>query len=233
MPILSTLEPRRLVRTSLVWKFLVWASLVLPILYLAMGQVHATGEETTKFRRVPTQFIAALGDPVASSGSGAQSWGMWQLDPGPRGVWIKNYQQLKASGGVAPANWEYDDADWWLEENGLIMEKPEFPVAPGKYVVTGDREAVTILTVHPPDEDGDQQWELADDVSLYDVTHLPCRSARYTPISSDISCTPVLAQTSWFPVTPGATMPPVEGCNKQDYAVLFVIGVAVEDLAQN
>jgi hypothetical protein len=28
-----------------------------------------------------------------------------------------------------------------------------------------------------------------------------------------------------FPVTPGAAMPAVSGCNKQDYAVLFVLGI--------
>jgi hypothetical protein len=31
-----------------------------------------------------------------------------------------------------------------------------------------------------------------------------------------------------FPVAPGGTMPPVEGYEKQDYAVIFVIGVAAE-----
>jgi hypothetical protein len=36
---------------------------------------------------------------------------------------------------------------------------------------------------------------------------------------------------SAFPVAPGGVMPPVEGCNKQDYAVLIVIGVAVEGAA--
>jgi hypothetical protein len=30
-------------------------------------------------------------------------------------------------------------------------------------------------------------------------------------------------------VAPGATMPPVDGCNKQDYSVLIVIGIAAED----
>ncbi|MGB4070074.1 MAG: hypothetical protein WBK08_18760 [Nitrospira sp.] len=28
---------------------------------------------------------------------------------------------------------------------------------------------------------------------------------------------------------PGGAMPPVEGCTKQDYAVLIVIGMGVED----
>jgi hypothetical protein len=30
---------------------------------------------------------------------------------------------------------------------------------------------------------------------------------------------------SAFPVAPGAAMPPVAGCNKQDYEVLIVIGM--------
>ena len=46
----------------------------------------------------------------------------------------------------------------------------------GQYLVTGGREVETVLTVHP-----DQRWELADGAKLYDVTHLPCRAARYKP----------------------------------------------------
>ena len=42
------------------------------------------------------------------------------------------------------------------------------------YIVTGAREVTTQLTVH---DDG--RWEVAEG-SLYDVTHLPCRSALYT-----------------------------------------------------
>jgi hypothetical protein len=37
--------------------------------------------------------------------------------------------------------------DWWLEEHGLIMEKPDFPLPVGKYMVTGDREVTTELTI--------------------------------------------------------------------------------------
>ncbi|MGI9488652.1 MAG: hypothetical protein ACR2RF_22765, partial [Geminicoccaceae bacterium] len=140
-----------------------------------------------------------------------------------------NYEDLKAAGGLAPAEWQFDSEDWWLEENGLIMEKPDFPVSPGHYIVTGDREVTTLLTIHPMDKDGAQRWELADNAKLYDVTHLPCRSARYTPAMADGSCSPANAPKSAFRVTPGAPMPPVPGCAKQDYAVLFVIGVAVEN----
>jgi hypothetical protein len=45
----------------------------------------------------------------------------------------------------------------------------------------------------------------------------------------DGSCSPEQAPRDAFRVSPGAPMPPVPGCNKQDYAVLFVIGVAVAD----
>ena len=57
------------------------------ILAAVFGQpLVATAEDQTKFRRVPTQFIAALGDPQATSGGGAETWGIWYVDPGPRGV---------------------------------------------------------------------------------------------------------------------------------------------------
>jgi len=54
---------------------------------------------------------------------------------------------------------------------------------------------------------------------------LRCRSARYTPAAGGESCSPAKAQMASFPVAPGASMPPVEGCNKQDYEVLIVIGM--------
>ena len=196
---------------------------------LATFGASTTLQAETFFKRIPTQFIAALGDPEATSGTGAQSWGLWRVDPGPRGVQLSDYGELKAAGGLTAAQWIFDDKDWWLEEHGLIMEKPDFPLPPGKYMVTGDREVTTVLTIHPIDKDGTQRWELDKGAKLYDVTHLPCRSARYSPVNAESSCSPSKAQQTAFPVTPGAAMPAVEGCNKQDYAVLFVIGVAVED----
>ena len=191
-----------------------------------LGQ--ASAEIEGQFRRIGTQYIASLGDPDANSGSGAQSWGLWRLDPGPRGVWLSLYDEVQARGGYAPAKWQFDSADWWLEENGLIMEKPKFPVSPGRYIVTGNRDVITVLTIHPMDQDGNSRWELDNGATLHDVTHLACRSARYTPVAGEGSCSPAKARRTAFPVAPGAEMPPVEGCNKQDYAVLFVIGVAVE-----
>src|SRR5579871_5622683 len=185
--------------------------------------VHAS--DLSKFRRIEPQFIAALGDPGATSGNGAQSWGFWNQDPGPRACKLDHYPQLKANGGVAPSQWEFDAKDWWLEEHGLIMEKPSFPLAPGQYLVTGDRNVTTVLTIHPKDKDGNERWELADGATLYDVTHLACRSARYTPATGDNSCSPANVRTTGFPVNPGAAMPPVNGCHKQDYAVLIVVGL--------
>ena len=79
--------------------------------------------------------------------------------------------------------------------------------------MTGDREVTTTLTI-----DATGAWKL-DEGSLYDVTHLPCRSARYRGGS------PAEATLSDFPVTPGAEMPPIGRSSKQDYAVVFVVGV--------
>jgi hypothetical protein len=152
--------------------------------------------------------------------------GLWPVDPGPRGIRLSSFAQNKAAGGVAPAGWKFDATDWWLEEHGLIMEPPVFPVPPGKYLVTGDREVTTVLTIHPAGADGDSRWELGDHATLYDVTHLPCRAARYTSATGVGS--PASVEKTAFPVAPGGTMPPVEGCEKKDYAVIFVTGVALE-----
>ena len=50
-------------------------------------------------------------------------------------------------------------------------------------------QVTTVLTVHK-----DGRWEL-DKGTLYDVTHLPCRSARYTPAA---------------PATPAGTCAPTQ-----------------------
>lgn len=126
---------------------------LLIVVFSLSQPIYATEESKPTFMRVPTQFIAALGDPVATSGGGAQSWGLWRRDPGPRGAWLNNYEKLEAASGIAPAKWEFDNTEWWLEENGLIMEKPEFPLPHGKYIVTGDR-----------------RWELDDNAKPYDVS---------------------------------------------------------------
>lgn len=88
---------------------------------VASWQFYKTVAYTpTGFVRLPrTQFLAALGDPQARQGEGAQQWGIWRVDPGPRGVYLKDYQrQLADNGGVAPAGWKFDSKDWWVEEHG-------------------------------------------------------------------------------------------------------------------
>ena len=199
---------------------------VLLMLLTTLGQ-FAHAQSQTQFKRIPTEFIVALGDPSANSGSGAQAWGLWHQDPGPRGCLLKNYAQLKST-GVAPAQWKFDSTDWWLEEHGAIMEKPIFPLPPGKYVVTGGREVTAVLTVFPSEKKGEERWQLDHGAKLYDVTHLPCHAARYTPATSNASCSPEMVEKTAFPVAPGTSMPSIEGCKKQDYAVLFVTGVADE-----
>ncbi|KAL7538142.1 hypothetical protein ACHAXR_008314 [Thalassiosira sp. AJA248-18] len=188
----------------------------------------ADDTQSRKYQRYPSiRFIAALGDPKSSSGSGAETWGLWRDDPGPRGVYLKDYdRRLAANDNVAPAGWKFDPKDWWVEEHGLIMSTPEpLPrksynkdtkeVLPEKkYIVTGAREITTVLTVR---DNG--SWEL-EKGSLYDVTHLPCRSAAYR----GDSCAPKNANKKDFPVKPGAAMPIIDGCKQQDYAVLFVLG---------
>lgn len=135
---------------------------------------------------------------------------------------MKEYTKgLVSNDNIAPAGWKFDSNDWWLEEHGLIMEAPTFPLQPGRYLVTGGRMVTTGLTI---DDTG--SWKL-DKGTLYDITHLPCRSARYTPRSKTENGSPLTANPKDFPVTPGAVMPGVPGCNSQDYAVLFVVGKGV------
>jgi len=176
-------------------------------------------KDGVKFRKIsPIQFIAALGDPASSSGSGAGDWGIWRKDPGPRGVRLQGYDNLRRSGGKAASGWAFDERDWWLEEHGLIMENTD-PLPAGKYVVTGDRGVTTVLDVG-----ASGAWRLADG-ALADVTHGPCRAGRYT----GDSCSPASVDAGAFPIRPGGIMPAVSGCAKQDYAVLFILGV--EDLS--
>ena len=203
------------------------ATIVLASVGTGFRPALAAAPGGAKFQRVPTQYIAALGDNSANSGTGAQTWGLWPLDPGPRGVALNNFGRLKDAGGVAPAGWKFDATDWWLEEHGLIMEAPDFPLAARKYVVTGDREVTAVLTIHPPDKNGDMRWELDKGASMHDVTHLGCRAARSRPAAGDGSCSPTHVQKTGFPVTPGAAMPVVKGCRQQDYSVLIVVGVGV------
>jgi len=137
----------------------------------------------------------------------------------------------------AAAGWEFDPESFWIDENGLLMEKPVFNLEPGHYLVTGEREVVTVLSVHEKAPDGTQRWELANGATLEEITHLPCRSARYTPVKENYikttndqsnQCSPLNAPLSEFKVPPGSPMPPIEHCAKQDFRVLIVIGLPVK-----
>ena len=48
------------------------ATALLVTIAVVAQAVHAASEGQTKFRRISTQYIAALGDPDATSGNGAQ-----------------------------------------------------------------------------------------------------------------------------------------------------------------
>lgn len=203
-----------------------WTILCLCAAGLIIAAGPATAEQT--FVRGKTQYIAALGATSATKGDDASGWGFWAVDPGPRGVWISNYTDLLENAGVAPDGWQFDSAAWWLEEHGLMMESPVFPLPAGDYVVTGGREITSVLTVAAPDAAGKQAWSLRNNASLYDVTHLGCRAAVYTAAATGQSCTPDKTNTDVFPMRPDISMPDVEGCAKQDYQVLIVTGMMVE-----
>lgn len=181
----------------------------------------------TKFKRIRTQYIAALAQGNSTSGTGAETWGLWRIDPGPIGVWLRFYKLLQKAGNIAPAGWRFNIDDWWLDENGLIMKAPEFPMPAGKYYVTNGEEHISLLTVEPPDTTGTQAWSLSDNKTIANVTHGPCRSTRYTPENASGTCSPVDADIAAFPLKPGEDPPPVEGCKRKKYAVLIVFGKPV------
>merc|ERR1711988_1764242 len=136
---------------------------------------------------------------------------------GMTGVPMSKFTAAMAAGGDMTGGWKFDSADWWLEEHGLIMQQPVIPLPAGKYSVTGGRSVTAILTVK-----SDSTWSLDGGATIGDVTHGPCRSARYTPKSGVAGCSPKNMDPSAFPVAPGGTMPTIEGCDKQDYRVLIV-----------
>jgi hypothetical protein len=195
---------------------------------LAAGTEYVLSQNFVRpgFKRLhPMQFFAALGDPQSQSGVGAEKWGVWDSgDPGPRGIPFDHFDDTISNGRkVSPVGWEIDPKSFWLEEHGIWMETPRYNLQPGRYLVTGGRLRTSVLTIHPEDENGVKRWSLDGGV-LYDVTHLPCRSALYVDEGNGQG-SPLNARSEDFPVSPGAAMPEVQGCKKQDYAVLFVTGV--------
>ncbi|KAL7529650.1 hypothetical protein ACHAWF_003064 [Thalassiosira exigua] len=177
----------------------------------------ALGPLPKGYERVsPLQFIAALGDPNSSSGTGAESWGLWPTDPGPRGLRLFTYERMVDDPSAPRPAW-LDEKDFFLDENAIIMPQPEYPLPPGKYLVTGARELTTGLTI-----DSNGSWNL-DEGKLIDVTHMPCRAGRYRR-SDGGDGSPLKVRRADFPVAPGGIMPNVPGTDKQDYSVLFIIG---------
>ena len=75
-----------------------------------------------------------------------------------------------------------------------------------------------------PDSMGKQTWSLSDSKTIADVTHGPCRSARYRPDGEKGTCSPEYADRTAFPLAPGEAPPLVLGCNREKYAVLIVFG---------
>ena len=107
------------------------------------SKVLAEDSEKPKFQRLsPIQFIAALGDPQSSSGSGAGEWGLWREDPGPRGVYLRDFEAKQLSKKPAPAGWKFDPNGWWVEEHGLIMPPPEFPLPARRFQRDGEKMSV-------------------------------------------------------------------------------------------
>merc|ERR1711971_504994 len=142
---------------------------------------------------------------------------------GPRGVHIAEYNNVLATTGVAPAGWKFNMSDWWVEEYGRIMEKPEIPIQAGTYTVSNFRgnPRRVMLVISPMGVDGHQAWELQG-ARLEDVTHGPCRTGRYRPLSPSADCSPTNMPVSNFPVHSGGKMPTLDGCDTLDYRVLFV-----------
>ncbi|MEZ5801516.1 MAG: hypothetical protein R3D29_14980 [Nitratireductor sp.] len=123
---------------------------LLTIFAFVSGFARAGAEE--KFQRSEIQYIAALVDPNAVSGDNAQEWGLWEVD------WVRvvcrfpGLASLMAAGNIAPAGWKFDQSAWWLEEHGLIMEAPTFPLEPGVLASSPavGRETTSVLNVEAP-----------------------------------------------------------------------------------
>ena len=76
------------------------SSALIGLTYLGLANAAPPG-----FKRIPIQFIAALGDPKSNSGTNVNEWGLWPVDPGPRGVYLRDYERslAKKKDGKAPA----------------------------------------------------------------------------------------------------------------------------------
>ncbi|MEM6987666.1 MAG: hypothetical protein AAF499_14135 [Pseudomonadota bacterium] len=104
------------------------------------------------------------------------------------------------------------------------MKSPEFPMPAGEYVVSNGVSNISLLRVDEPAAAGEQSWSLSDSMTIADVTHGPCRSARYRPRQTSGQCSPENAPQTVFPLGPGEQPPSVQYCDRKIYAVLIVIG---------
>lgn len=186
----------------------------------ALGQIF--------YQRIPLQYIAALADPGATSGTGAETWGLWRVDPGPIGVPLRHYDALVEAGNRGPGGWQFDPNDWWLDENGILMKAPSFPMPATQLYITNGEGSFSLLTVEAPDAEGRQAWSLSRDQTIADVTHGPCRAGRYTPIDAAKGCSPADVDQSLFPLPIGDASPDVAGCERVQYAVLIVFGIPAD-----
>ena len=71
-------------------------------------------------------------------------------------MWLRFYQALQKAGNIALSGWRFDIDDWWLDENGLIMKAPEFPIPARQYYVTSGEGNICLLTVEEADAEGKQ-----------------------------------------------------------------------------
>ena len=179
------------------------------------------------YQRTPTQYIAALADPSATSGNNAETWGWWSRDPGPFGVPLSYYDRIQQMGGRGPGGWGFDLDDWWLDENGILMEPPEFPMPAGAFYVTNGEGSYALLTVSDADDGGHKAWSL-NRLNIGGVTHGPCRAGRYSPVGATGTCAPDIIDQAIFPLPLGAEPPAVRGCNMVEYEVLIIFGVPVD-----
>ena len=176
-----------------------------------------------QLRRVtPPMFIAAaLGDDRDASAGDARGWALWRENPAVRGV--------RPRARPEPTGAACGGREWWFEEKGLLLERPDTPLPAGTYLVTGGRAVTAALTVvadAAPSAGGATRWDLADGARIGDVALLASRVARYTP-SADARRDARTPPDAWaaFPVAAGAAMPAVVGCDERDYAILLVVGI--------
>ena len=111
MFVIPSLHLRRACPRTLIARLAAFNCLVFALVFSFVVKAEAQ----LKFQRIPTQFIAALGDPEASFGSGAETWAIWEVDPGPRGVWLKSFEKLQQRDGENRPHPFAVYLSWWWQ----------------------------------------------------------------------------------------------------------------------